>query len=60
MKANAEVGLFGRELTEQEREAAWRGGSEETLSFLRPDAELQLLGRVLSEGEREDEWSAGM
>lgn len=59
MKANAEVGLFGRELTEQEREAAWDGGREASLSFLKPDAENRVLGRVLLAGEREDAWSSG-
>ena len=51
MKANAEVAVLGRELTEQEREAAWADGPAENLSFLRQDAEVEVLRHKLDEKE---------
>lgn len=59
MKANAEVGVFGRELTDQEQEAAWEKGHEENLSFLKPAAEVAMLGQALSQEERDEAWGTG-
>lgn len=59
MKANAEVGVFGRELTDHEREAAWGEGHENMLSFLKPAAEVVILGYELPEEERDQAWSKG-
>jgi len=60
MKANAEVGVFGRELTASERDAAWDGRHEENLVFLRPAAEIKVLGSKVSESERLTTWNSGV
>ena len=59
MKANAEIGVFGRELTHQERDAAWGTGHDDRLLFLRPAAEISVLGHELAVEERGRAWDTG-
>ena len=59
MKANAEVGVFGRELTEKERATAWGNGPAENLVFLKPSAEIAALGHDLPREDREEAWTSG-
>jgi hypothetical protein len=61
MKANAEVSVFGRELSPDEREAAWGKSHDNLLTFkcLRAEAEEQVLGQPLLDDVRDLAWESG-
>jgi hypothetical protein len=61
MKANAEVSVFGRELSPDERETAWGKSHDDRLilTCLRAKAEEQVFGQPLLDDERDQAWESG-